>query len=157
MARETILILDTDRNITWTLKTLLESEHYPVVIADSVERATRNFSEFRVSGFITEYWIENVPTVKAIQKLKEVFPESYVMMITDKDMEEDEYEEIMRLGVDDFFLKPMPIKKILLHLQKGLRHGNLLVEKDRLEKEMASLRSERKEIAIPQGEEALRP
>lgn len=157
MARETILILDTDRNITWTLKTLLESEHYLVVIADSAERATRNFSEFQVSGFITEYWIENVPTVKAIQKLKEVFPESYVMMITDKETKEDEYEEIMRLGVDDFFLKPVPIKKILLHLQKGLRYRNLLVEKDRLEKEMASLRSERKEIAIPQGEEALRP
>ncbi len=157
MARETILILDADKNITWTLKTLLESEQYPVVIADSVERATRNFSEFRVSGFITEYWIGNVPTVGAVQKLKELFPESYVMMITDKEMTEDEYEEIMRLGVDDFFLKPMPMKKIFLHLQKGLRHRSLLAEKGRLEKEMALLRSKQKEIAVSQREDALGP
>jgi len=135
MARETILILDTDKNITWTLKTLLENEGYPVVVADSVERATRDFLEFQVSGFITEYWIQNEQTLEVIRKLKEMCPESYVLMITDKEIKDDEYEEIMRVGVDDYFLKPMPIKKILLHLRKGLGYRNLFIEKSRLEKE----------------------
>ncbi len=134
MAKETILILDTDKSITWTLKTLLESEDYPVLIADSVERAIKNFSEFEVSGFITEYRIGNLKTLKAIRKLKEIFPENYVMMVTDKEMNEDEYEEIMEAGVDDCFLKPMPIKKLLLHLKKGLRHRNVALKKSRLEK-----------------------
>ena len=136
MAKETISILDTDKNIIWTLKTLLESEGHPVIILDSVERALRDFSEFQVSGLITEYWIQNLRTLGAIRKLKELWPESYVMMITHKEIDEDEYEEIMQTGVDDYFLKPMTIKRILLHLRKGLRYRNLLIEKNRLEKEM---------------------
>ncbi len=134
MAKETILILDTEKSVTWTLKTLLESEDYPVLIADSVDRAIKNFSEFEVSAFITEYRIENLKTLKAIRKLKEIFPENYVMMVTDNEMNEDEYEEVMEAGVDDCFLKPIPIKKILLHLKKGLRYRNLALEKNRLER-----------------------
>lgn len=130
MAKETILILDANSNITWTLKNLLESEEYPVIVATSIERALKDFSEFRVSGVITEYRIEDVPTIGAIRKLKDMFPETYVMMLTDKEMKEDEYEEIMQAGVDDYFLKPIPIRKIVLHLQKGLKNRSLLIEKN---------------------------
>lgn len=120
----TILILDTDKNITWILRTLLENENYPVVIADTLDGALEGFSNFHVLGLITEYQIENVCTLEAIRKLKGMFPEAYVMMVTDKEMKEDEYEEMMQMGVDDYFLKPVPMKRILLHLQKGLRYRN---------------------------------
>ena len=122
--QETILILDTDKNNTWILKTLLENENYPVVIADTLDGALEDFSSFQVSGLITEYRIENVCTLEVIRKLKGMFPQTYVMMVTDKEMREDEYEAMMRMGVDDYFLKPVPMRRILLHLQKGLRYRN---------------------------------
>ncbi len=146
MGKETILILDGDKNIAWTLKTLLENENYPVVLADTIDRAVKGFSEFQISGFITEYWIENVRTLDAIRKLKGMSPETYVMVVTDKDTREEEYEEAMHAGVDDFFLKPMPMKMILLHLQKGLRYRDLWGEKVRTERQMASRNPEREEI-----------
>jgi len=133
MAKETILILDTDKNVAWTLKTLLENEEYPVIVADTIERALKDFSEFQVSGLITEYRIENVLTLDAIRDLKEKFSEAYVMMMTDGEVRENEYAEIFNAGVDDFFVKPIPIKKIVLHLQKGLKHRSLLIERKRLE------------------------
>ena len=141
MDRETILILDTDKYITWTFKTLLENEEYPVIIADTIERALNHFSAVQVSGIITEFRIENVRTLEAIRRLKESFPETYVMMVTDEVMKEEEYSEIFNAGVDDFFLKPISIKKILLHLQKGLKYRSLLIEKNRLEREIATLNS----------------
>ena len=144
MAKETILILDTDQNISWTLKTLLEHEEYPVVVANTIERALKNFSEFRISGVIIEYQIEHVRTLEAIRKLKEMCPETYVMMLTDKETREDEYEEIMQAGVDDYFLKPIPIRKILLHLQKGLKYRGLLIEKNH-QPEPYAAQMERKE------------
>jgi len=98
VAKETILILDAEKNVTWTLMTLLESEGYPAVIVNSIERALRDFKEFKVSGLITEYWVGSVQTLGAIRKLKELFPESYVMMITNQSVNDDEYEEIMRSG-----------------------------------------------------------
>jgi DNA-binding NtrC family response regulator len=143
LAKETILILDNEKNVTWTLKTLLENEGYPVVIVDSVERAMRDFTEFKVSGLITEYWIGNSRTLGAIRKLKETFSESYVMMITNQPVKDEEYEEMMKSGIDDYFLKPIPIKKILLHLQKGLKNRGLLIEKKRLERELEDFESEK--------------
>jgi len=141
MAKETILILDTDKNAAWALKTLLENEEYPVIVADTIERALKNFSEFQVSGLITEYRIENVVTLVAIRDLKEKFSETYVMMMTDGEVKENEYTEIFNAGVDDFFIKPIPIKKIVLHLQKGLKHRGNLIERKRLERELNTLNS----------------
>ena len=155
MAKDTILILDTDKHVTWIFKTLLESEEYPVIIADTIERALNGVSEFQVSGVITEFRIENVCTLKAIRRLKETFPETYVMMVTDEATKEEEYTEIFNAGVDDFFLKPISIKKILLHLRKGLRYRSLLIEKNRLEREMATLNSKREGTDIPETGETL--
>jgi|APFre7841882654_1041346.scaffolds.fasta_scaffold99716_1 DNA-binding NtrC family response regulator len=121
MAKETILILDTDKNTTWPLKNLLEMEKYPVIVADTTMKALKNFSEFRVYALITEYWVQNGLTLEVVQKLKQISPEAYVMMITDQELKEDEYANIIKAGVDDFFLKPVSVKKILLHLEKGLK------------------------------------
>ena len=141
MGKETILILDENKNTTWTLKTLLENEGYCVLIVDSIERAITDFREFKVSGLITEYRFQGVSTLEAIRELKKMSLESYVMMITDDETEEDGYEEIMEVGIDDYFVKPVPIRKILLHLRKGLKYRNLLIEKKRLEKTEEPLRS----------------
>ena len=126
---ETILILDKEPHIQWTLKTFLESEKYVVTAANTLNGALRNFSEFKVSGLITEYWINDSCTLETIKELKRMFPEAYVMMLTNNNVKESEYEEIMNSGVDDYFIKPYSFKKILLHLRKGLKQHNILLKK----------------------------
>jgi len=120
MPRETIMILDNETHSRWTLKALLESERYLVVAVDSVERALRDFSEFRIEGFITEYWVGGASTADVIKEVKTRFPGCYVMILTDKDLREKDYEELLGAGVDDFFSKPASSRKILLHLERGL-------------------------------------
>lgn len=136
MSKETVLILDKEYHVQWALKTLLESEKYAVIAVDTVERALKNFSEFEISALITEYWIEHSLTLETIRKLKSMFPEVYVMMLTNGEVKENQYEKIIEAGVEDYFLKPISSKKILLHLRKGLRQRNLLLEKKRLEQEL---------------------
>jgi DNA-binding response OmpR family regulator len=137
---ETILILDKEPHIQWTLKTFLEEERYVVTTTSTLSEALRNFSELKVSGLITEYWINEVSAIETIKELKRVLPEVYVMMLTNNDVKESEYEEIMNSGVDDYFLKPCSFKKILLHLRKGLRHQNILLRKNELEDELKQLK-----------------
>ena len=43
------------------------------------------------------------------------------MMLTNDEVNEQEYEDIIRAGVDDYFLKPVSFNRILLHLEKGLK------------------------------------
>jgi len=134
--RETIVVLDHELNTQWALKTFLENEDYNVLAVNTIENAQKKFSEFEVSGLITEYWIRHSSTLEAIRGFKKAFPEGYVMLLTNREIRESEYEEILDAGADDFFLKPFSVKKILLHLRKGLKQRQNLLLKKRLADEL---------------------
>jgi DNA-binding response OmpR family regulator len=136
MSRETIVILDPELNTQWPLKTFLENENYNALPVNTIEEARKKFSEFEVSGLITEYWINHSSTLETVRGFKKTFPEGYVMLLTHGDIRESEYEEIIDAGVDDLFLKPFPVKKILLHLRKGLKQRQNLLQKRRLADEL---------------------
>jgi len=136
MPKETIVILDPELNTQWPLKTFLEIEDYNVISANTIEKARKTFSEFEVSGLITEYWINHSSIPETVRGFKKAFPEAYVMLLTHREIKEREYEEIIDAGVDDFFLKPFSAKKILLHLRKGLRQRENLLQKRRLADEL---------------------
>jgi DNA-binding response OmpR family regulator len=128
----------------------LESEKYIVLAVDTIERALTNFQEFEVSGFITEKRIDHTDIYEIIRELKEGFPELYVMMLTDENLEEKEYKKMMGAGIDDLFLKPISTEKILIHLQKGLRHRKVLLQKKRLEQRLSEIKTDRnlREVAL---------
>ena len=140
MPKETVLILDTEGHTRWVLKALLENEEYLVIAVETMERALQNFSEFEVSGLITEYRIDQSSTLDMIRELKTRFPEAYVMMLTADEVTEKEYEEIISAGVDDYFVKPFPSWKILPHLRKGLKQRNTVLHKKRLEHEFSRMK-----------------
>jgi len=75
-------------------------------------------------------------TLEIVRGFKKAFPEAYVMLLTHGEIKEGEYEEIMDAGVDDFFMKPFPVRKILVHLRKGLKQRQDLLQKRRLADEL---------------------
>jgi DNA-binding NtrC family response regulator len=154
MIKETILILDKENHTRWILKALLENEKYIVIAVDTIERAVQNFSEFQVSGLITEYRIGRAATLDTVRELKSRAPEAYVMMLTADELTEKEYEEVIAAGVDDYFVKPFPSWKILVHLGKGLKQRNLLLQKKRQEQELGRLK-EKTEVPGEIGPEGL--
>lgn len=119
----TVLILDNEAPISWALKSILGMENYQVYIASTLEEADRilDLDKGVMSGLITEYRLNHDYTLETIKKIKETKPGLYVMMLTNNEVDEKEYEEIIRAGVDDYFLKPVSFNRILLHLEKGLK------------------------------------
>jgi len=128
MAIRTILILDKEYHTQWTLKAFLESEKYIVVAVNTIEKALQQIGESVISGLITEYWIDHVRTLEIIREVRRRFPEIYILMLTNTELLEKEYEEIIDAGVDDYFLKPSSNKKVLLHLRKGLMQRDLFIQ-----------------------------
>ena len=125
-----IIIIDPGLNTQSPLKTFLENEDYNALPVNRIEDAQRKFLEFGVSGLITDCWVNQSSTLEMARGIKKAFPEAYVVMLTHGEIRESEYEKIINAGVDDLFLKPFPVKRILLHLRKGLKlRQNLLQEK----------------------------
>jgi DNA-binding NtrC family response regulator len=139
MSKDTIVILDPETNTQWPLKTFLENEEYNVVPVNTIEKALKKFSEFEVSGLITEYWINHSSTLEAVRWFKKTFPEAYVMMLTNGELQENEYEEVIKAGTDDLFMKPFSIKRISLHLRKGLKQRQNLIQKKRLAEKLSQI------------------
>ncbi len=135
ISKERILILEEERYVRLILKTLLEGENYSVITVKTIEEAVKNFLESEISGLISEYWINQTCSLQAIRDLKKRFPELYVMMLTNEEVQENSYREIINAGVDDLFQKPFPGEKILVHLKKGLRQREILLRKSRIEQE----------------------
>ena len=133
--KERILILEEERYVRLVLEALLEGENYIVITAKTIEEAVKNFLGSEISGLITEYWIHETCSLEAIRDLKKRFPGLYVMMLTNDEVKEDQYKEIIDAGVDDLFQKPFPSEKILVHLKKGLRQREILLRKNRIEQE----------------------
>ena len=128
MGKEIILIIDPEAHTQWTLKTLLKSEGYEVFTANTIASARKKILHIRISGLITEYWVNHLCTTGIIRRFKKLYPEAYVMMLTNGEIQEKEYQKIIDAGVDDYFLKPFPSQKILLHLRKGLEHHQILLK-----------------------------
>ena len=120
---KTVLILDDEAPVSWTLKSILGMENYHVFTASTLEEAGPFLHDEALSAVITEYRLARDYTVELIKKLKETLPGLYVMMLTNSEVDEREYEEIIRSGVDDYFLKPLSFNRILLHLEKGLKRA----------------------------------
>ncbi len=157
MSKETILLLDKEFHTQFTLKTVLESENYIVLTVDSINRALQNFKEFEVSSLITEYRIDHSETSEMVRELKKSFPELYVMMLTHENLGEKEYRRTISSGVDDFFLKPISVERILIHLKKGLRQRKILIQKKRLEQRLNEIRANRNVREAAMGRESLPP
>jgi len=132
MAKEMILIVDPEAHIQWTLKTLLESDGYNVITTNTIESARKKILNIELSALITEYWIDHASSLGVIREFKKIFPEAYVMMLANGEVQENEYREVLDAGVDDFFLKPFSSKKILLHIRKGLAIRRIFLQKKRL-------------------------
>jgi DNA-binding NtrC family response regulator len=130
MSKERLLILDPEENTQWTLKALLEGEGFSVIATASIDQALNTFKENDLIGLITEYRIGHSSTLNIIREFKRDFPGAYVLMLSNQDTLENEYEEIIDAGIDDFFQKPISFKKVLVHLKKGLKHRlNEVLEK----------------------------
>lgn len=143
MPKETILILDNERYIQWTLKKLLEAKEYTILSSDSIDIVQPVFSEREIACLITEYWIGHSSTLELVRDLKKRFPETYVMMLTSRELSDEKYKEILNAGVDDLFKKPFAPSKILLHLRKGLGQRNIALQKKQLEKQLGRIGSGR--------------
>jgi len=139
VSRETLLILDRKFNTAWTLSTFLIAQGYVALVVDSYDRALNDFSEFEISGVISEYRAGDFSAVELIRKLKTDSPELYVMVLADSVLDEEEYETVMEAGVDDFFLKPFSVKKILIHLRKGLEHRRVVIDIGQLKMRLQGL------------------
>jgi PleD family two-component response regulator len=130
-----ILLIDPFKNLVDAYRMILESEKYLVETARNVGEAFQRLSNKQYSVIITEYFPEIEDSGRLIPWVKKNTPETYILMVTYKEIDSQTYGNLFDLGLDDLILKPYAPEKILIHIRKGLRQKALILRKQQLELE----------------------
>ena len=121
MNQHSILLIDPFKNLLNAYRMILEEEKYLVETAVDINDTYLLFEKSPYSAILVEYIppLENFQ--KVIQWVKEKVPEIYILMVTHESVDDQTYEKLFDIGIDDFILKPYSPQKIILHLKRGLR------------------------------------
>ena len=125
-----LLVVDDEETLREGLRTYLEQEGYQVDTADSAERALA----YDLAGYhliLLDIMMEEMSGTEFAAKLKEN-PETAdipIIFLTAKDKDDDMVAGL-RLGADDYIVKPFSIKNVMARIEAVLRRTSGLKKQD---------------------------
>lgn len=114
-----ILIIDDDREISSTLRTVLESNGYQVTVAGNGREGQRLIGEFKPALVITDMMMPQMggfPVLEFIKNLAE--PPKVIMITANEGGRHKAYAEM--LGVVDYLRKPFAMDQLLDAVNRAL-------------------------------------
>ena len=120
--KETLLIVDDEKQICLSLKGILEDEGYKVIYALSPEKARELLCEHNLSLILLDVWFgkDSWDGVHFLDSLRQLYPVLPIIMISGHGTFEMTVRAIKK-GAYDFIEKPFEIDRLLLSIKRALR------------------------------------
>jgi cyclic di-GMP phosphodiesterase len=136
-----ILIVDDEPEITEVLWDLL-SDDYDCLLAGSAEQALVHLTETEFTLVISDITMPGMSGLAMIPHVKEISPETVVVMISGMQTVESAIEAL-RLGAFDYLMKPFDLRQVEAVVKRALEHHDLIVAKQRYENHLEELVEQR--------------
>jgi K+-sensing histidine kinase KdpD len=125
MKVKTILLVDDEMTILKSLGKDLRSEGYEVITADNGVKALEIMGREHPDLLITDLMMEGLDGFQVLKYSKKTAPGRPVLILTGfGDMRSA--IDAMRLGADDYLLKPCELDELIFRIDKGLEKQKLL-------------------------------
>jgi len=132
-----ILVIDDEQGMRDFLAIMLKKEGYEVVAAENGEHALKAIQSEIYDLVITDVKMPRVDGIEVLRAVKEVSPETVVIVIT-AFASTDAAVQAMKLGAYDYITKPFKVDEIKLIIQKALEKHLLRKENILLRREIAA-------------------
>lgn len=129
--QDVILVVDDDEPIRASLRTLLETEGYSVVGAESIASARRQVQENIPDVVLLDVWLPDGNGLELLQELKRQLPSLPILMISGR-ADIATAVDALRQGAMDFLEKPLSAERVLTSARNALRMGRLENENRKL-------------------------
>ena len=121
---ETILIVDDEKLIRWSLSEELSKKNYTTITAETVREAIDKVKECMPDLIILDQRLPDGTGIEAFTTIKTIHPETIVVMLTAEDKSAIAVQA-MKLGVYDYLTKPVNIDELFLIIEKALENSRL--------------------------------
>jgi two-component system response regulator PilR (NtrC family) len=132
-----LLVVDDEQSMRDFLSIMLKKEGHEVVTAENGSSALKVIHAEIFDLLITDVKMPGVDGIEVLKTVKEVSPETVVIMITAFATTETAVEA-MKLGAYDYITKPFKVDEIKLVIQKALEKRHLRKENILLRREIES-------------------
>ena len=137
-----ILIVDDEQPVRHMLTRMLESSGYEVVDADSGIEGVRIEAETRPDLVITDLKMPGMDGLEMATQMLENNTERPVLMMTAY-ADLDSAREAVRVGIYEYFLKPMDMNDLLAGIRRALKHRELILENQTYQRDLEQKVEER--------------
>lgn len=132
----TIVVIDDEEGIRFSLRGILEDEGHTVAEAASAEDGLKLIESVRPDMVFLDIWLPGMDGLSALDQLHQRYPDLPVIMISGHGTIETAVTALQR-GAHDFIEKPLSLEKILLLVQHTLEIDSLRRENMALRAAMA--------------------
>lgn len=129
----TILVIDDEQDIRTSLTGILEDEGYQIMTAASGAEGIENAQQELPDLILLDIWMPGMDGLEALEKLKSLFPQITVIMISGHGTIETAVRAT-KLGAFDFIEKPLSLEKVLISVANALQLQELKAENSELKK-----------------------
>ncbi len=124
-----VLIIDDEEGIREALKSILEEEGYRVKTASTLSEAKEKILEELFHVIVLDIWMPDGDGIEFINTIKELSPDSVIVVITGHGNVETAVKAI-KLGAYDFLEKPFSMDKFLLTVEHAAKEASLKVSEE---------------------------
>ena len=120
-SENSLLLVDPYKNLLHAYRILFEEVGLPVETALNLEQAQGRLKDKEYSLVMAELFLPDPKGLTFWQETKINHPETYLILMTDAQVDEEGYARIFNSGADDLITKPFPPEKLLVHVRRGLQ------------------------------------
>ncbi|MCX7012689.1 MAG: sigma-54 dependent transcriptional regulator [Candidatus Sumerlaeota bacterium] len=129
-----ILIAEDEDRLRRLFAMLLSNAGYKMSLAEDGEQALEMFGKSKPDVVLTDMRMPKMDGMTLLKKIKEVSPETPVIVITAYGAIEDAVEA-MKAGAEDYLTKPIEEEQLKISIEKALKLKEILTENVRLRAE----------------------
>jgi len=121
MGSATILVVDDERKIRDLVRVYLEHEGYSVLAADTAQRALETATKAQPDLILLDLMLPDMPGEEVARSLRSV-SDVPIIMLTARSSE-DERISGLRIGADDYVVKPFSPRELVARVDAVLRRA----------------------------------
>jgi two-component system, OmpR family, response regulator len=123
-----ILVVEDDETLNKMICTKLQQENFKTISAFDGEEALEIMDKTYIDLVISDIMMPKINGYELIQEIRKIEPSFPILMVTAKNQMED-IEKGFRVGTDDYMVKPIQLKEMVLRVNALLRRAKIANEK----------------------------